>query len=259
METALASLDAWFRTNSLKVNASKTQLMVLGSNQNLRTLPSTDVTVTFRGVTLEPCTEAKNLGVIFDRNLSWDQHISMITRRCFGMLTGLVHLRHYLPESVLSTLVSALVLSHVRYCLTVYGNGSAKNVERVQKILNFSARVISGRKRHEHISDVQRELGWLSAPDLVRYHTLTLAHKVMRYGEPEELSRMFRRCADVRDRETRQDGMLHMPRCRTAYGQRQFAYRATKLLNALPSDLSDRSVPSFRRTLQRHMASEAKD
>ena len=110
--------------------------MILGSSQNLRTFLSTDVTVNFRGVTLEPCTEAKKLGVIFDRNLSWMMRLtyqSKITRRCFVMLTGLVHLRHYLPASVLSTPLSALVLSHVRYCLTVNGSGSAKKMERVKK------------------------------------------------------------------------------------------------------------------------------
>ena len=59
----------------------------------------------------------------------------MLTRRCFGMLTGLIHLRHYLSESVLSTLVFGVVLSYVMYCYcpTVYGNGSTKNLERVQK------------------------------------------------------------------------------------------------------------------------------
>ena len=169
------------------------------------------------------------------------------------MLTGLLHLRHYLPESELSTLVSALVLSHVRYCLSVYGNGTLKNLDRIQKVLNFSARVISGRKKFDHISDVQRELGWLSAPDLVRYHTLMLAHKVQRHGEPDELAGMFRRCHDVRDRLTRQDEALRAPRCRKACGQRRFAYRAAVAYNALPPALTERAVGPFCGGLKRHL------
>ena len=142
------------------------------------------------------------------------------------MLTGLVHLRHYLPETVLSTLVSALVLSHVRCCLTVYGNGTAKNLNRVQNILNFSAKVITGRKKFDRISDVQRELGWLSAPDIVRYHTLTLENKVLRNGEPEVLADLLSTCREVRERSTRQDDALRATRCRTACGEQRFAYRA---------------------------------
>ena len=134
------------------------------------------------------------------------------------MLTSLAHLRHYLPENVLSTLVSALVLSHVRYCLTVYRNGAVKKeLDRIRMILNFSSRVISGRKKYDHISDVQRRMIWLSAPYLVQYHTLMLTHKVLRYGELEALASLFSRYADVHDRQTRQDGELRTPRYRTSH------------------------------------------
>ena len=39
MEVSLASLDHWFSANALKVNTAKTQLMVFGSRQNLRSIP----------------------------------------------------------------------------------------------------------------------------------------------------------------------------------------------------------------------------
>ena len=69
------------------------------------------------------------------------------------------------------------------------------------KKMNFSVGVISGRRKYDHISDVRRGLGRLSASELANYHTLTLMHKVLRHGEPEELTKMPRKCADVRDRE----------------------------------------------------------
>ena len=81
LETGLASLDLWFRVNGLKVNADKTQIITLGSHQNIRHLPP--VTVRFGEATLEPCTEVnKNLGVTFDQTLSWDSHVTHLTRRC---------------------------------------------------------------------------------------------------------------------------------------------------------------------------------
>ena len=129
MERTLASLDAWFCTSGLKVNAGKTQLMLLGSAQNLRKVPS--FTVRFRDHTVIPVSEAKNLGLTFDRTLSWDNHITAVTRRCVGTLMGLSHLRIYLPISVLSALVGALVFSQIRYCISVYGNCSKKNLSRI--------------------------------------------------------------------------------------------------------------------------------
>ena len=85
------SLDSWFRTSGLKVNAEKTQLMLLGSAQNLRNAPN--ITVKFRDHTLIPVSEAKNLGITFDRTLSWNTHVTLVVRRCFGILSGISHLR----------------------------------------------------------------------------------------------------------------------------------------------------------------------
>ena len=78
MEQVLASLDIWFRANGLKVNAAKTQLMLLGSAQNMRTVSLSDITVKFRDHDLQPVSETKNLGVIFDRTLNWDAHVSTV-------------------------------------------------------------------------------------------------------------------------------------------------------------------------------------
>ena len=131
METSLESLDQWFRSNMLKVNANKTQLITIGSPQNLRDLP--EIKVPFRDTTLESCSKVKNLGVTFDGNLSWDSHVGVISQRCNGISIGLSHARRLLPSSVITTLVTALVLSQVQYCMSVYGNGTKKTWPKFRK------------------------------------------------------------------------------------------------------------------------------
>jgi len=74
MEASLASLDSYFRSNGLKINVSKFELLPIGTRQNLRNLPA--FTVKFRGTDLAPCSEARNLGLTFDRYLSWDTSCS---------------------------------------------------------------------------------------------------------------------------------------------------------------------------------------
>ena len=98
--------------------------MVFGSRQNLRNLP--DFKISFRDTELQPCAQVGNLGVVFDGTLSWEAHVSELSRRCMGVLIGLSHARQCLPDGVLKTIVTALVISRVQYCLTVYGNGSQK-------------------------------------------------------------------------------------------------------------------------------------
>ena len=261
MERVLASLDLWFRSNGLKVNAAKTQLMLLGSAQNLRNAPN--LTVKFRDHTLVPISEARNLGITFDRTLNWDAHVSSVTRRCFGILSGLSHLRGRLPSSVISELVSALVLSQIRYCITVYGNGTRKNLSRLQKIINYGAKVIFGRKKFDHVTDLLEKLCWPSAENMVSYHTLCLVHKVCRLREPEELAAGFatvaarREARELADRTTRQDRDLYVPRSRTEMGKRRFCSRGPMLYNSLPTELTDLPVPLFSRRLRRRLSAQS--
>ena len=255
METNLAALDRWFRANALKVNASKTQLITFGNRQNLRTVQH--FTVSFRDAALEPCNEVKNLGLIFDSTLSWDAHVTSISRRCMGTLTGLSHVRHQLPDGVIATLVSALVLSHVRYCLSVYGNGSQKNLDKIQMIINFGARVIFGRRKFDHVSDLRERLGWLHVRDLADLCTLCLTHKVLKSGEPEALASVLHVNGDIRQRSTRQDSLLYVPRSRTEAGKRRFCSRAPSLYNSIPAGLAELGPRSFSRVLKRELLAAA--
>ena len=251
MENSLASLNQWFSANALKVNGDKTQLIAFGSRQNLQNLP--DFEVTFRDTKLTPCKEVKNLGLTFDRNMTWDSHVDIVSRRCNGTLIGLSHVRHVIPRGIITTLVTALVLSQVRYCISVYGNGSKKNTARVQKILNFAAKVIFGRGKFDHVTDLRERLGWLEARKLADYNTICLAHKVLRSGEPESLSTALRYNAELRRRTTRQDGLLNVPRSRTEAGKRRFCSRAPALHNELPLDLVSLNGRRFQRALKRGM------
>ena len=59
MEKAFNSLHQWFCQNEMKLNAGKTQMMVLGTPQMLRTLPT--VTIEFCGSTIVDSRVLKNL------------------------------------------------------------------------------------------------------------------------------------------------------------------------------------------------------
>ena len=251
MERTLSSLDTWFLANSLKVNASKTQLMMFGSGPNLRSLPQ--VEVCFRGETLGTELSVRNLGVLFDPVLTWDAHVAHLTRKCFGLLIGLSHIRHYLPQNILATLVHGLVISHVRYCISVFGNCSVTNHKQLQKIINFSARVVSGRRKFDHISDVLRGPGWLTSKQLSDYHCASLANCINQRGEPASLSAYFQKNSTVRSRQTRQDEQFHLPRFRIGAGSRRFAYRAPQLLNSLPPDLLRLKPAAFKKALKKHV------
>ena len=245
METTLGSLSSWFHAHGHKLNASKTEVL-LGTKQNTRSLPP--ISVWIGGETVQGSRTAKNLGVIFDRHLSWDAHVSDV-HKCIGILIGLRHLRHYLPRRALLAIVQSLVISRVRYCISVYGNGPSANDTRLLKVVNFATRVVTGLRKFERISRARDDLKLLSPRQLSDLQTMTMVYKAHVRGEPSELASFFETFADARscERVTRQDRVLRPPGTRTTTGQRSFGYRAVSLLNRLPVDARTLDLPSFKR------------
>ena len=101
-------------------------------------------------------------------------HIDGVSQKCTGMLIALMHARHVIPRSVLKQVIEALVISVLRYCLSVYGSCGETQLQRLQKVVNFCARVVSDRMRRDSVSAVIKQLKWLTAKQLVTYHTCVL-------------------------------------------------------------------------------------
>ena len=246
MEQVLDSLDAWFHSHGLKVNTSKTELISFGSHQNCCGLDP--VSIRFHEDTINEGNTVRNLGVIFDRHLTWDPHVSALVKKCNGILIGLSHVRHQIPSHLLLTLVNALVLSHVRYYLAVFTNGSEKNIRRLQKIMNFALRAVSGRRKFHHISDVREELGWPTARQLYELHSLGFLHKFRCTGELEALSSQLQVNPVLRCRTTRQDADLALPRVRTEAGRRRLLFNTVH--NRLPLEIRNIPRVAFKREVR---------
>ena len=235
----------------MKVNEKKTQMIVIGTPSMLRGI--TDVTVTFNGSQIRDSKVVRNLGVTIDRHLNYQPHIDALTSRCTGMLMALNHSRHVIPSTTLATLVQALVISVVRYCMSVYGSCNDTQLQRVHKIINFCARVVSGRKRRDHITDVVQRLGWLNARQLVEYHTVSAVHSAVTSGLPESVYKTIGRPANTRHtHETRHGSRLTVPRIRTEAGRRRLCYRGVTMFNKVKVRAGD---PLYRIKLRREILS----
>ena len=80
------------------------------------------------------------------------------------------------------TVVDGLVLSRVRYCISVYGGRTSKNDA------NFATRVITFLRKYDHISHAREDLGLLSPPQMYEVWTLTVAHKAITHGKSVNIS-----------------------------------------------------------------------
>ena len=148
-------------------------------------------------------------------------------------------------------LSSALLCASVWKCFIL-------SHKKIQKVINFAARIISGRRKYEHISDVTRSLGCLSAREFVDLNDICLLHRIISEKQPMSVASQIKRNHQVVSRSTRQSNLLTVPRARTRHGQRTFLCRSAKLYNTavIRKNRQDWSVRRLRAALKREYMSQ---
>ncbi len=55
--------------------------------------------------------------------------------------------------------IQSLVISHIKYCLSIWGMTNSALINKIQKLQNFAAGVaVGGLKKYDHVSSAFREL-----------------------------------------------------------------------------------------------------
>ena len=71
----------WFKCNKLSLNATKTNLMFVGTPHQTKNITN-DNHIYLDGCKLTRVYEAKFLGITLDHNLTWRSHINSICKTC---------------------------------------------------------------------------------------------------------------------------------------------------------------------------------
>ena len=91
MSACVAALDSWLKTNSLHLNALKTNLMWIGTRQRLDQIDRRPIPVGAH--LIHPASSLRCLGFTIDSTLSLSPHVYKILSSCFGTLRQLRSVR----------------------------------------------------------------------------------------------------------------------------------------------------------------------
>ena len=80
MNSSLVNLNRWLIANKLSLNIAKTEFMVTGSRQRLATFDNHELRVTVDSEPIRQVTSTKTLGLTLDKNLTWKNHIEVISK-----------------------------------------------------------------------------------------------------------------------------------------------------------------------------------
>src|SRR5881296_1092768 len=258
--SALASLShtldfvySWLTLNRLSVNPNKTEYLLIGTQQQRSKI--TDSSLSFHGTALVPVSSARNLGVVFESDLSFDQHISNVCRCSFYHIRQLRQIRPSLDLNSSIQLANALVSSKLDYCNSLFYGLPDTSIKRLQRVQNSLARVIfPSLKRSDHITPALVKLHWLPVHKRIKFKIATITFKVLKNRQPSYLLDLLQPHNPQRSLRSSDKLLLDTPKIKTALATRSFSHAAPSVWNSLPFDLrNSSSLHSFTTHLKTHL------
>ncbi len=159
----------WMTNNFLLLNSDKTEILLIGPNNSTQNL--LDYNLQLDGCPVTSST-VKNLGVILDSNLSFEKHISNVTKTAFFHLRNIAKLRNMLPVSDAEKLVHAFMTSRLDFCNALLGGCPASSINKLQIVQNAAARVLTRSRKYDHITPILQSLHWLPIKYRISYKIL---------------------------------------------------------------------------------------
>ena len=254
MNSDLTALVDASRDHCLKINPSKSAVMLMGSRFALDAVGQFRVTIT--GVELPVVESAKSLGVILDSRLTFQQHVSKKVQVAFASLKKLYAIKEYLNLNSRKRLCEAFVLSQFNYCSGVYGPClDVATASRVQRVQNACLRFMYGIPKFSRISHRLKDACWLSMTNRTRMRLAILSYKIMTSGLPKYLYNKITYRTDVHHLNLRHRGRLQIPCHRTSAFKKSFSYNVVSLWNALPVGAAGLGLGAFRRKIESSLLS----
>ena len=255
ISSCVESIQQWMAQNRLKLNPTKTELIWLGSPRRIQQCSTAPLLIA--GALIQPSSHVRDLGVIFDSDLSMSTHVNKLISVCFFHLRQLRLIRRSLDVEAAHALVRALIHSRLDYCNGVLAGLPVERLRRLQSVMKASARLVLRLPNHASVTDrMHKQLHWLDIPQRITYKLCVQTFKCLHNLAPGYLSRHCTSVASLPGRahlRSATSGQLVVPSTRTmTLGNRGFHVSGPVSWNNLTPQLHDRtiSLASFKKLLK---------
>ena len=251
LEGCLSDLHTWFCNNGLALNPNKSEAIHFSTAQRARfTEPVAAVSVA--GTTVGTSDSIKTLGILLDNRLSFTPHIQSLTKSCNFHIRALRHIRSSLTDDMAKSIGTSLVTSRLDYCNSLLYGCSKSNIDKVQRLQNSLARVVTNsRTFNSSSSQLLHDLHWLPIKHRIDFKIALLTFKLLGRQQPSYLSNTITLYNPPRALRSSNQCKLDSPFVSTAFGARAFSVASPSVWNAIPLNIRlSPSQSSFKQHLK---------
>jgi len=133
--------------------------------------------------------------------------------------------------------VSAAWVSRLDYCNSILHGTSSSNLNKLQRVQNARARAVMMTKKRDHITPVLARLHWLPVAGRIQFKIALLTFTTLITHQPSYIHDLLQPHCSSRQLRSASHNLLEIPRMRTDFAQRSFAYSAPRIGNSYLTSL----------------------
>ena len=246
----LNTLSQWFTANHLFINTSKTNFMVYS---NKKSIVQQNFNLKLDNTSIERVYKTKFLGIIIDSNLNWQHHISLTNNKVSKIIGILLRLRPKVNTQLLITLYNTLILPHLTYCITIWGNTYKKYTKDLITTQKKIIRIITYSPRLTPSAPLFSRLHILPFSQLYIYHILIFSYKLVHNTLPNIITQSLSP-PPTRSYSTRNEHRLPLTFRNLTTSRFGIKYNIPRFFNKLPTHFKTlNSLPIFKKQIKIHL------
>ena len=118
-------------------------------------------------------------------------HMTKTCGSAFFYLYNILHIRKYLTSECTEKLIHAFITSRLDYCNSLLYGVPDYRMQKPQRVMNASARLIFFAPKHCHITPLLQQLHWLPIRLRIEFKILLITFKVLQGSAPKYLSNLI--------------------------------------------------------------------
>ena len=224
--------------------------MVIGSHQRIHVSGNEETNVEINGKSISRVHKAKSLGLLIDEHLTWKHHVDEVVKKISKAIGALKRVRPFISVKTALEIYHALIQPHFDYCSSVWDECNVTLCDKLQKLQNRAARVIT---KSSYDVSANHLLTSLRQDNLAKRRKKL---KILNGLASDYLQDLFSiRTTKYNARNLEMKPNLAKPN--TNYLKKSFSYNAASLWNNLPNNLRTiESVRSFKKEVNRFYDNE---
>lgn len=180
----LNKIMLWSENNHLILNPSKSQsIFIYTKCVNTDTFPS----ICLNNKIIPYSEKVRNLGIIFNKRMTWDDHLSIVSQKIYGTLRSLWDVTRFADMELRKKLFIAFIFPIFLYCDVVLFGMSKGCEKKLQLLFNACVRYIFKLRKFDHVSNFSKTVLNCDLQVYYKIRVLTLFYKIISTRSPNYL------------------------------------------------------------------------